>query len=348
MRDNILPVAPPILTRIFQQLGNGMVDFSNAEKITDIPFPFPYAQMVIMLLLLATFVTPWVCGLIIESTVWATSLTFFGIFGFWCLNYIASEIEMPFGDDANDLPISELQVTFNNNLRVLLHEQAQRVPDFDLELFEVEEHVKARPCNSRMYQSLKKDRFRATMKRRTKESMRSSRRTSSAVSEGGADDGSNRRFSRQDSGMLSRQLDSLLSVGAPSVASDSFAAKPGASEDKDHFSPRGASMGKSPPAMDTPFLPALQEEVVEVGADPATVAVPHGAATDENSYSVLAMPFPEFAKNGRTPSTGSAGQDDERMSEASCYVAEDTHKSSFVNSFGDGDVSDDVRRAIFL
>jgi predicted membrane chloride channel (bestrophin family) len=42
---------------------------------------------------------------------------------FWSINYIAAEIEMPFGEDANDLPIAQLQEGFNTSLRMLIDEQ---------------------------------------------------------------------------------------------------------------------------------------------------------------------------------------------------------------------------------
>merc|ERR1711865_503002 len=76
-----IKVAPPILSRVYNQLGNGIVNLNNARKITDFPIPFPLAQMV----------------------------TFMLVFAFWSINYIAVELEMPFGDDTNDLPLSEMQ-----------------------------------------------------------------------------------------------------------------------------------------------------------------------------------------------------------------------------------------------
>merc|ERR1712232_556456 len=46
-------------------------------------------------------------------------------------HYIAVEIEQPFGDDINHLPLATLQSDFNRSLVTLLDARAQRVPHFD-------------------------------------------------------------------------------------------------------------------------------------------------------------------------------------------------------------------------
>jgi hypothetical protein len=50
---------------------------------------------------------------------------------FWCINYIAAELEMPFGDNPNDLPVEELQVNFNASLRRLMDPVVQAQPNFN-------------------------------------------------------------------------------------------------------------------------------------------------------------------------------------------------------------------------
>ena len=41
----LLKIAPPILSRVFNELGNGIVNLNNARKITDFPIPFHLAQL---------------------------------------------------------------------------------------------------------------------------------------------------------------------------------------------------------------------------------------------------------------------------------------------------------------
>ena len=40
-----ITAAPPIVSRAFQELSNGMVTLNNVRKIKEIPFPFAFAQM---------------------------------------------------------------------------------------------------------------------------------------------------------------------------------------------------------------------------------------------------------------------------------------------------------------
>jgi len=130
IRAGVLDIAPPIVSRCFQELSNGIVALTNVRKITDIPFPFPYAQLVSVMLLISTVLTPIVTGLLMDSPHWAGLLTFISQFAFWSINYIAAEIEMPFGDDENDLPIDELQREMNECLTNLLHPLIEKSPNF--------------------------------------------------------------------------------------------------------------------------------------------------------------------------------------------------------------------------
>ena len=51
--QEIILVAPPILSRVYNQLGNGIVNLNNARKITSFPIPFPLAQMITLTSLFA-------------------------------------------------------------------------------------------------------------------------------------------------------------------------------------------------------------------------------------------------------------------------------------------------------
>jgi len=68
------------------------------------------------------------------------------VFGFWSINFIAAEIEMPFGDDNNDLPIAELQQEMNRDLKVLLCEESQHPPSFTFDPV-MHEVLAEFPCN---------------------------------------------------------------------------------------------------------------------------------------------------------------------------------------------------------
>jgi len=130
-KDHILDVPPPILSRCFQELSRGIVNLNNVRKIKEIPFPFPYAQMIQVFLLVHWLTTPVLAALSIDSK-WAAALvTFIVESGYWSLTYIAAEIDQPFGTDSNDLEMEEMQQDFNRSLFTLLDSLVQTPPAYD-------------------------------------------------------------------------------------------------------------------------------------------------------------------------------------------------------------------------
>lgn len=125
---NVLTTPPPIISRVYQELSRGMVHLNDARKITETPFPFPLAQLVVVLLLFYTLLIPIMVAMFMESAAWSAALTYFCTSCMWTLNMTAGELEQPFGDDENDLPLNELQLKLNRSLLVLLDDRVQRVP----------------------------------------------------------------------------------------------------------------------------------------------------------------------------------------------------------------------------
>eukprot|EP00927_Polykrikos_kofoidii_P079576 TRINITY_DN7635_c0_g1_i2.p1 TRINITY_DN7635_c0_g1~~TRINITY_DN7635_c0_g1_i2.p1 ORF type:complete len:701 (+),score=127.51 TRINITY_DN7635_c0_g1_i2:288-2105(+) len=126
--DGVLVVPPPILTRSYQTLSRGMVNLHNVRKLADVPFPFPLSQMIIVLLLIQNFMTPVLVSASVESYVWTFLIAFIPTFGMWSITFISGELEQPFGQDPNDLPLAELQFEMNNSLLMLLDPVVQRAP----------------------------------------------------------------------------------------------------------------------------------------------------------------------------------------------------------------------------
>lgn len=126
--QKVLDIPPPILSRVFQTLSRGFVNLLNAKKITDTRFPFPYAQLLSFLLLVHVVVTPVLVTETIENKWWAMVFSFLPSFGMCALNYVAIELENPFGDDDNDLPLLHFQKEMNNCLMMLLEDHADMQP----------------------------------------------------------------------------------------------------------------------------------------------------------------------------------------------------------------------------
>jgi len=115
-----LAVPPPIATRIWQDLTNGMQGYNDAHIILDTPFPFPYAQILAVLLALLTVSCGYVMATFVSSIFWVLFLTATAVATYHGLNEVAKELEMPFGTDPNDLPIAEYQLLLNDRLQQLL------------------------------------------------------------------------------------------------------------------------------------------------------------------------------------------------------------------------------------
>jgi len=114
---------PPIVSRIFQELSNGLLGFENAYKVARTPFPFPYAQIVQYLQLAFILSCPFVVVSYVDELALQMFFTFLGVFCFTSLNAVASELEDPFGRDANDLPLRFLHFQFVNKLNQLHRSQ---------------------------------------------------------------------------------------------------------------------------------------------------------------------------------------------------------------------------------
>jgi len=137
-QKTIIKIAPPILSRVYNELGNGIVNLNNARKIKEFPIPFPIAQMVMVMLMFHAMFTPLICAAIIKTTTWAAFLAFVVTFSYWTVLYIALELEMPFGDDPNDLPLREMASDMNKSLVQILKPYAYKVPEFEIEECQVD------------------------------------------------------------------------------------------------------------------------------------------------------------------------------------------------------------------
>merc|ERR1719456_1004561 len=72
VQTGVLPVAPPILSRAFQEVSRGIVNLQNARKIADFPYPYPLAQVSMILQLLHYAIVP-LCAALAMPRMWATA-----------------------------------------------------------------------------------------------------------------------------------------------------------------------------------------------------------------------------------------------------------------------------------
>lgn len=136
IENGIIKIPPPILSRVFQTLSRGFVNLLNAKKIADTRFPFPYAQTIAFLLLLQLAWTPICMASLVKDVVWAPILTFIPIFAFFSINFIGMQLENPFGDEPNDLPLDHFQHEMNSCLLMLLQEGSDHMPSLEDDRYE--------------------------------------------------------------------------------------------------------------------------------------------------------------------------------------------------------------------
>lgn len=162
-KAGILDVPPPILTRVFQELGGGLALFYKAQQITIWPFPFPYAQINFLMLVLYMLFTPVVLCAWDSSPVSVAIAALISVSSMNAIEMIAMELENPFGDDANDLPTFEIQHHVNNELLLLLLPQTWEPPylsaDATLDIEELVASAADSTLSLEQYQNRARDGF---------------------------------------------------------------------------------------------------------------------------------------------------------------------------------------------
>jgi len=129
--SGVIKIAPPILSRVYNQLGNGIVKLTRARQIKAFPIPFILAQMITALMLTHWLSNSLVCGLSLQSVFTAMIVSFLGQMCFWGIHYIAVEMEGPYGGEANDLCLEDLQTDLNKSLLSIAHPLARKPPTFE-------------------------------------------------------------------------------------------------------------------------------------------------------------------------------------------------------------------------
>jgi hypothetical protein len=96
MAGSMGDVAPPIISRLFQFMSDGMTFYSHALKITYIPFPFPHAQLSAFFVLVMVVVIPFLMDQYANHAWLGAMLTFLTVTCLAGLHEVARELETPF------------------------------------------------------------------------------------------------------------------------------------------------------------------------------------------------------------------------------------------------------------
>lgn len=106
-------VPPPIMSRVFQLISDGMVGYHQARKIACVPFPFPHAQMTSLFIVVIMFIIPILMIDYCHNPNFAIVLNFLTVLIFTGLHEVARELENPFQNAPNDIPLNYIQAQFN-------------------------------------------------------------------------------------------------------------------------------------------------------------------------------------------------------------------------------------------
>merc|ERR1712216_23601 len=113
---------------IYQEISNGMLGFRQAMAIKVTPFPFPFAQIVQAALLVYNITLPLCIDRYVPNFFWAAAFLFCAEVVAFGLAEVATELEQPFGDDYNDLPIIQYHICFDLALRSLVDRVSFEAP----------------------------------------------------------------------------------------------------------------------------------------------------------------------------------------------------------------------------
>jgi len=109
-------VGPPIISRIVQFLGDGMIYYNHSRKIMFIPFPFGHAQLSIIFVMSMVFVIPYLMHQYTEEPLVGAILTFLTVLSLEGINEVARDLENPFRNFPNELPVITFQAQYNEAL----------------------------------------------------------------------------------------------------------------------------------------------------------------------------------------------------------------------------------------
>mmetsp|Transcript_71805 Transcript_71805/g.162949 ORF Transcript_71805/g.162949 Transcript_71805/m.162949 type:complete len:415 (+) Transcript_71805:148-1392(+) len=109
--------APPILSRMVQVVSDGNLAFSQAAKVAETPFPFPYHNIISLFLWMLLFTVPFVINSKVSSIPARALITFTGVWAYFSLAEVGDNLEDPFLPyDPNDLPLEAIHHSFNVRL----------------------------------------------------------------------------------------------------------------------------------------------------------------------------------------------------------------------------------------
>ena len=106
----------PIISRLYQFTSDGMLGYNQARKIAYIPFPFPHAQITSLFVLVVVGLMPVLMLSYLNEPKYGYVGNLLTVMCFTGLHEVARELENPFQNVPNDIPLNNFQAQFNEGL----------------------------------------------------------------------------------------------------------------------------------------------------------------------------------------------------------------------------------------
>lgn len=128
MENHVLSVPPPILTRSFQELGAGLLNYHEAKKFSHVPLPFAYRLVTFTILLAEALFMPFILAQYTQGRISSFGCTACGTFLLWFLNGVAESLDNPFKKASITLNTGEVQAELNGQLKELWRQSHSPTP----------------------------------------------------------------------------------------------------------------------------------------------------------------------------------------------------------------------------
>jgi Bestrophin, RFP-TM, chloride channel len=109
-------VPSPILSRLYQFVSDGMMGYHQAHKVAVMPFPFPHAQITSLFVIIVVALMPVLMLSYVTNAAFGFTLNLFTVMCFVGLHEVARELENPFQNVPNDVPLNNFQAQYNEAL----------------------------------------------------------------------------------------------------------------------------------------------------------------------------------------------------------------------------------------
>jgi len=120
MDSNMFDVAPVIIARTFGDFTSALENFHHAQKITEVPFPFPYQMSLQLMLVCHWIITPIVTVDWTDNIFWTAGFCMTATFSLWFFFGVAVELDAPFSHTRNSVDMRYLQKLLNHRLLAIV------------------------------------------------------------------------------------------------------------------------------------------------------------------------------------------------------------------------------------